>query len=449
MCAQWSTTNSETAKGCIMAETIQCPNCSFEFELTEVLSTKLRDRIRKEFEAESRKKEAEFHQREEEVRKREAEVEKSKRRIEDELTRRIEKQREQITKQALKDAEKSVVVEMEDLKRQLKETENRLTKSQQAEIDLRKERRNLEDEKRQLEITVNRRLDDERRKIRETVKNEAAEEHRLKDADKEKLISDLRRQIEDLKRKSEQGSQQSQGEVLELELEDFLRTHFSHDVIEPVAKGNHGGDVLQIVRDGNGFCCGTILWESKRTKTWSNKWLAKLRNDQRTAKAEIAAVLTVAMPNDVATFAQVDGIWVTNRACLAGLATALRGSLIEIASSKRTSEGRHGKMELLYNYLASPEFRHRVEGIVEAFTTMRDDLEAEKRAILGAWARREKQLERALTSAAGLHGDLSGIIGGSIAAVESLEMLALADAPTDSTPQKKLPSRRRSRTSPN
>ncbi len=214
---------------------------------------------------------------------------------------------------------------------------------------------------------------------------------------------------------------------MELELEDLLRRHFPYDEIIPVPKGVHGGDTLQNVRDTAGCLCGSILWESKRTKAWSDAWLPKLRDDQRAAKAQIAAIVTLEMPKGLTTFASIDGVWVTSRACLFGLASALRAGLIEVAAAKRATEGRQEKMDLLYNYLSGPEFRHRVEGIVEAFMTLRQDLEIEKRAIQKIWAKREKQLDRAIANTAGLHGDLRGIVGASLPQIETLELPALSD----------------------
>ena len=247
----------------------------------------------------------------------------------------------------------------------------------------------------------------------------------LKEAEKDKLIKDLTTQIGDLKRKSEQGSQQLQGEILEIQLEDLLARTFPHDSIDEVPKGIKGADVLQNVYDATGNRCGAILWESKRTKSWSDKWLPKLRDDQRAAKAEIAAIISIELPKDVSTFSNIDGVWVTNWSCTIGLATALRSSLIEVAHAKQALDGQQGKMDLLYSYLSGSEFRHRVEGIVEAFVTMKTGLDKEKRAMERIWSEREKQLDRAIRQTAGLHGDLSGIIGQALPAIEQLELPAL------------------------
>jgi hypothetical protein len=213
--------------------------------------------------------------------------------------------------------------------------------------------------------------------------------------------------------------------VLELDLESLLRTQFPTDGITPVPKGVHGGDVVHMIRDNAGGECGIILWESKRTKNWSDGWLPKLRGDQRAAKAHVAILVSDELPKGVTTFAFIDEVWVTNRACSIGLALALRCGVLDAAKVRRAIDGQQDKMAVLYNYLSSAGFRNRVTGIVEAFVTMKTDLEAEKRAITKHWAKREKQIEQALGHTSSMYGDLQGIIGGSLQTIESLELPAL------------------------
>ena len=210
--------------------------------------------------------------------------------------------------------------------------------------------------------------------------------------------------------------------MLELELEDLLGQAFPIDTLEPLAQGLHGGDILQHVHDAGGQLCGTILWESKRTKNWSDAWLAKLRDDQRSAKAHFAALLTIEMPKGLNTFGCVGGVWVTSRSCLIGMATLLRACLIEVARCLRSADGRLTKADLVYQYLAGPEFGRRIEGIVEAFVTLKNDLDSEKRSLQRQWAKREKQLERAVNQTAGLYGDLGGILGTTLPQLANLEL---------------------------
>lgn len=413
-----------------MSDTIICPQCSFEIEVAQTLSAQLRTQLQKEFEAQIGKKETALAEREKEIARAKVEVEKAEQAIDDRVAAQLEEEKKKLSDEALAKAREQVTVELRDKEQQLSDAQAKLKDAQEAELALRKERRELEEQKESLELTLTRRLDEERASIREAAKKEAAEERELKDADKDKMISDLQKQIGELKRKSEQASQQLQGEVMEISLEDLLRRTFPYDDIEEVPKGIHGGDVLQHVRDGGGHLCGTILWESKRTKNWSDGWLPKLRDDQRAAKAQFAVLTTIEMPKDLSHFGCIDGVWVTNRACITGLASALRIGLIEAAKAKSALDGRHDKMELVYTYLSGPEFRHRVEGIVESFVTLRNDLEAEKRAMNRIWAKREKQLDRAVSQTTGMYGDLSGIIGRTLPAIQHFE-LALESAETD------------------
>ncbi len=404
-----------------MSDTIHCPKCQYEIEVTEVLSAQLRSQLQKEFDADIRKKEAAIAERESQVTLAKEQLQKAEQDIDRRVTEQLAKARQQLSDEALAKAREQVTVEIRDKDQQLQDLNTKLKSAQETELILRKERRELEEQKQALELTVNRRLDEERAKIRETAKKEAADERQLKDAEKDKLIGDLRRQLEDMQRKAEQGSQQLQGEVLELALEDSLRQHFPFDEITPVPKGVHGGDVVQTVRDSTGTVCGAILWESKRTKSWSDGWLSKLREDQRSAKAHIAILISLELPKDLKHFRCIDGVWVTSRDCALHVASALRAGLLEISAAKRSVEGRNDKMEMLYAYLSGAEFRHRVEGIVEAFVTLKSDLEAEKRSTQRLWARREKQLERAVACTSGMYGELSGIIGASLPAIESLQ----------------------------
>src|SRR6202034_1425658 len=188
-----------------------------------------------------------------------------------------------------------------------------------------------------------------------------------------------RRVYRHISRKAEQGSEQLQGEVQELELESLLRVKFPRDIVEPICKGEVGGDVLHRVMSPHGQLCGTILWESKRTKNWSDAWLAKLRDDQRAAKADVALIVSQSLPKGVDTFDFVEGIWVTESRCAIPVAIALRQSLIELSAARQAADGQQTKMEMIYQYLTGPRFRHRIEAIVEKFTDMQADLARERK----------------------------------------------------------------------
>lgn len=235
----------------------------------------------------------------------------------------------------------------------------------------------------------------------------------------------MQKQIEALKRRAEQGSQQLQGEVQELELETMLRSKFPLDTIDPVPKGEFGGDVLHNVIGANNQVCGTILWESKRTKNWSDGWLVKLRQDQRTAKAAISIIVSQTLPAGIETFTLIDGVWITHPKTAIPLAMVMRQSLLEITMARNLSEGQQTKMEIVYQYLTGSDFRHRVEAIVEAFSSMRADLDKERKIIMKQWEKRSKQIDCVTSATVGMYGDLQGIAGKSLQEIEGLEFRAL------------------------
>jgi hypothetical protein len=215
---------------------------------------------------------------------------------------------------------------------------------------------------------------------------------------------------------------------MEIELENVLVANFPLDQIEPVPRGKRGADILQRIHNEAAQSCGTIIWESKRTKNWNEAWVEKLRDDQREAKAEIAAILTATLPEEIQNFGYYNGVWVTNYACLVGLATALRISLLQVAENNIAASGKTQKMEVLYNYFSGPMFRQKIEGMVEPFKTMKEDLDAEKRAMGRIWAKRERQIERVINNAVSMYGDVQGIIGASLPEIESMDLKALAPA---------------------
>ena len=418
-----------------MANQINCPNCKTEISVNEVLQTQLSEQIRGEIESELRGKEKELLKTKSQLEEQQALLKKQEESIAAKIKLGVDSQRTAVMAEAKKLAEEAIGVELKDRTSQVAELAAKLQKANANELELRKQERQLKAKTEELELTVARQLDDERDKIRAAAKKQATEEHQLKEAESKKVISDLSRKIDDLKRKAEQGSVQVQGEVQELALESMLQTAFPADTIDPVGKGVNGADCLQTVRSTTGALSGSILWESKRTKSFSKSWLSKLRDDQRSKRASIAVIVTQAMPDNVDTFAIIDGVWVCSWQCAKGLAMALRAGLIEVGKNQLAAEGRVEKMEMVYNYLSSKEFFQSVQGIAEAFITMRSDLDSEKRSTKRLWNKREKQIERAIDNTASLYGDLQGIIGASMPLIEGLSLnAALIEAPSPELP---------------
>jgi len=402
-------------------QTITCPYCSREIALTETLSRQMRESVRKEFEAAAFAKEAELKKREEQLVARSREMEDAKKAADENFARRLAVEKARIAAEEGKKAKDASATEMKDLRERVEQKEREAEQARAFEIELRRERQKLEDDKKRFELDVQRRLDAEREQIKRSTLDMFTEEHRLKDSEKDKMISDLKRNLDEMKRKVEQGSMQIQGEVLEEELEDLLKARFPVDVIEPVGKGIRGADILQKVYTRGGQHCGTIVWELKRTKAWSDDWIRKLKDDQREVRAEVAVLVSEALPKEVTSFRLVDGVWVSSIPLAISLAEALRMGLMDTAKSRMSEVGKNEKMEVMYNYLCGPEFRQKIEAIVEGFKAMRADLEKEKKWLVKSWAKREKQIERVVFSTVRMYGDMQGIIGASLPELASLE----------------------------
>ncbi len=414
-----------------MSNLIACPNCRHEIAVNEVLETQLSDQIRRDLEAELRGQQADVLLAKKQLADQELVLKEERESLAAQVGEKVavalEAERAKVVAEAQRQAKAALVIELDDRAAQVEELQCKLSAAQHNELELRKKERELEAKAEELKLTVARELDAERSKIRDAAMKQFADEHQLKDAESQKVISDMRRQIDDLKRKAEQGSMQTQGEVQELALEAMLETSFGTDCIEPVGKGINGADCKQSVYCPGGTSCGSILWESKRTKSFSKAWLPKLRDDQRTARASVSVLVTQAMPEGVDTFTFIDGVWVCSWQCAKGLAMALRSGLIDVGKNKLAAEGRVEKTELVYNYLSGQEFVRYVEGIVEAFVEMESDLAKDKRAAKTSWNRREKQIERMVTNTAALYGDLQGIVGASMPVVEGLALPRIED----------------------
>ena len=422
-----------------MAEpTVVCPQCKTEIKLTESLAAPLLESIRRDYEQRLTQKDTDIAKREKTLHEREAVLQKQKESMDEQVAQKMQQEQGRIAAEEAKKAKLAVgnelnqkVKEINDLQDILKQSDIKLADAQKAQADLIRKQRELDDAKRELELTVEKRVETGLAAAREKAKKEAEDEMKLKVMEAEQTIASMQRQIEDLKRRAEQGSQQLQGEVQELELEALLGTRFPRDTIQPVPKGEFGGDILHRVIGPLGQQCGTILWESKRTKNWSDGWLPKLREDQRAAKAEIAVIVSQVLPKDVETFGLVDQVWVAHPKLALPVAIALRQTLIEIAGARQASEGQQTKMEMVYQYLTGQRFRHRIQAIVEAFSSMREDLDRERKAITKQWSKREEQIDRVMQATVGMYGDLQGIAGKTLQEIEGLEFQGLLDFTTD------------------
>lgn len=364
-----------------------------------------------------------------ELRKKAQEIEVEKRELGLKVQRTLDEERRKIKEKAKEEAVGELKGRLSTLEQELTQSKAKLEQAQEAELDIRKKAQAVEEEKRELGLKVQRTLDEERQKIQDKAKKDADEESRLKLAEKDKLVADLQQKVVEMKRKMEQGSQQTQGEVQELDIEASLKACFPGDVFEPVAKGVSGADVLQKVIGPGGTLAGCILWEVKQTKAWSDGWVSKLKADQRMAKADLAALVSAALPREIESFGDVEGLWVSSRGCAMPLASVLRTALIEVASARRATQGQATKMEMVYGYLTGPAFRQRVEALKEAFESMMEDLTREKTLMTKQWAKRESLIESILRGTVGLYGDLQGIAGREMLTIQGLEIQGYIEGP--------------------
>lgn len=416
-----------------MTEMIVCPKCSTPIELTELLKAPLIDKARKQFERQLAQHKKEFATRELRVREQQHALTKARQAMKAKVAQTLERERRSLVGIERKKAKLALAHDLKqrdlllaDLQRNLNAKNAKLAEAQRTQADVLRKSRELDDAKREINLTIERKVQNSLTAVRATAKAEVEDTMRALVSKKEMQLAGMQRQIEELRRKSEQGSQQLQGESLERELESLLRDRYPHDQIDPTLQGNVGGDLLQHVFNPKGEPCGRMLWEAKRTKMWTDKWLAKLRRDKRTAKAEVALIVSDVLPKGVETFDLIDGVWVTKLRFAIPLSIALRQSLIDLTTGRQATLGQRTKAELVYQYLTGPRFRQRIEAIVEQFSDMQTDLNQERKAMNRLWARREQQLSGVLDASAGLYGDIQGIAGRVMPEIEGLDLHAIA-----------------------
>ena len=375
-----------------MVNSIKCPHCNKTFELTDVLQHQIEEKVTADL---------------------------SKKHLEE-----IENVKKEAVEKVRKDLEEKTGLEISDLQKQLSEKDEKVNELRGNELKLREERRKLEDREKELELETNRRIDEERKKIEESVLKQAVEKHRLDDLEKEQKIQGLQKQLEDALRKSKIGSQQLQGEVLELDIESLLKDSFPNDEISPVEKGVKGADIRQIVKSPKGFESGVILWEIKRTKAWTESWIGKLKEDLRSEKANVPAIVSTVLPKGMESgFGLYEGVWVVSFNLVLPVATIIRKSLLDVAYEKAVSSHKGGKSEILYDYITSHEFRQQLEAMMEVYHEMQDQINKEKAAYEKIWKMREGQMQRLISSTANMVGSIQGRVGQAALPIKGLELL--------------------------
>ena len=342
---------------------------------------------------------------------------------------------EDAKKQALDESSKKITEQFEVKLKIASENElaNQLRNKELLELvtQLNKDLNDAKKQKEEVRLEMQKTLALEEDKIRHDAQKKAELEQHGKIAEKDKQLMSVMKELEDAKRKLQQGSQQTQGEAFELEFENMLRLQYGNDVITPVGKGIKGGDIIQEVWDKRGNLAGKILWELKNTKTWSEGWVDKLKTDQRSINAEEAVLISEILPTDMKVAGFRNGIWVTRQEFVLSLADTLRAKLIQLYYVRQSVEGKDEKMNILFSYLSGTEFKHRIEAIIESFTGMQTEIEKEKRYFSNKWARDEKNIRQVIDNTFGMHGDLKGIIGGVLPQIKGLDNLELESGPME------------------
>ncbi|MEO8149010.1 MAG: DUF2130 domain-containing protein [Bacteroidia bacterium] len=438
---------------------VKCPNCGNEFSAESAIENQLREQLQKEFQQKNKEQSEELKKQKDEIEKEKSRVEKWKAEESDMIKKKLDEEREKMKDEMRKKAAEDFDLQMQALQKENTEKADKLKVLQQKELDFLQKMKEINDREQTLELDFQKRINEREEQIKKEVEKiaeqkaelqlkqkenelkrkqeemdvmierksmEAAEkartEEQLKTAELNKQLDDQKKLIEEMRKKSEQGSMQMQGEVQELQIESILKSIFPYDRIEEVGKGIRGADCIQIVLNSLGKECGKIIYESKRTKAFSNEWITKLKEDMRSVNADLAVIVSEALPKDLVRFSMMDGVWVCTFAELRSVAMILRDSLQRVSQAIASQENKGDKMQMLYDYLTGNEFRQRVEGIMEGFNTMQDDLLKERKSIMSQWEKRQKQLDKVLQNTIAMYGSVKGIAGGAVQEIKGLEL---------------------------
>ena len=409
-----------------MANNIKCPHCGKDIEVTEVLTHSIRQSMKAELQAELSEKEADFAKRQAALKQLQKELTQQKESIEDQVAEQVKTERKKIAEQEKAKILSEQADQQQALQDELTEKNLKLKEFQQQELELRKQQRKLQEDKESFELDAARKLDEQRKQIAEEAGKKATEEQQLKMREKDDQLAAMKKQIDDLKRKAEVGSQEAQGEALEGQLQEVLEQAFPYDQFGEIKKGARGADILQTVRNPNGSECGKILWESKNTKDFQKPWIDKLKKDQQDSGADVAVIMSIALPKEIDHFGILENTWVTDYKSALGLCVALRQGLIKAQRERIVTAGRDSVKDVIYNYITSNEFAMHVTAVVNSYEGMKADMESEKRAMGRIWKKREKQISSVLDNVTQMYGSIEGLVGQkALPPIESISLEAI------------------------
>lgn len=397
-----------------MATEITCPNCQHKFVMEDAIAADIEKDLRS-------KMTVAWNKKMEELNSQKAELERMKQAQEQLIQQRLEQEKQKISQELGRKIAEDYVTQIRMLEEERNQKTQQLQELQRKELELLREKNELEQQRKNMEMEMEKKMLVIRQQIEEEATRKERELNELKLKELQKKLDDQTKLAEEMKRKAEQGSMQLQGEVQEMALEEMLRSLFPFDQIEEVKKGVKGADLIQIVHNHLGQECGKIIYESKRTQAFGGDWIEKLKADMRSQGADLAVIVTQAMPRDMDRFGQKDGVWICNYAEVKSLAYVLRDGLLKVFNAMKSQENKGEKMHLLYNFLTGNEFRQQMEAIVEGFVSMKQAITRERLQMEKIWKEREKQLDKVLLNTTHMYGSIKGIAGSAIGDVKLLE----------------------------
>ncbi|MCU7548867.1 DUF2130 domain-containing protein [Chitinophagaceae bacterium LB-8] len=415
-----------------MPTNIKCPACATVFDVENVLSADVEQKIKQQYEKQLQQSLGQINEEKKKLQEEQRLFEEKRRRENELFQQKLQQEKIKLESEIQQQLRKSITADYDNqlrlLQQNIQENEEKLKSARQKEFEYLKKEQELINKEQELEIVLQKKLLHERDQLMQVIRKEEAErimlketEYQLKLKELEKQLEDQRKLAEEMKRRAEQGSMQLQGEVQELLLEELLRDNFPYDQISEVGKGVEGADCMQTVRNHIGAECGKIIFESKRTKAFQNVWIEKLKTDMRNQQADVAIIVTQIYPKDMHCFGERDGVWICSFSEVIALTSALRHTIIRVSETKKAEENKGEKMQMLYSYLTGTEFRQQIETIVEGFLSMKNAISKERVQMEKIWKEREKQLEKVLLSTSGLYGSIKGIAGASIGEIPLLE----------------------------
>lgn len=406
--------------------TIKCPHCNEAIDVDQVLAHTAEERIRKEMLSQYSEREkilekqlASVKANEEALKKQEAELQSQ---VQEKVSAQLREEKKVLESKLKKQAAEETADQLDAMKKELEEKSSKLKELNKATAEVER----LKREKSELQTEIEAKLQKEHSKKmaeeQEKIRKQIAEDSEMKMNELKKQLEDQKKLTEEMKRKQEQGSMQMQGEVQELAIEEWLANQFPLDGIEEIKKGARGADCLQVVNTRAAQNCGTIYYESKRAKDFQPSWIEKFKADIRDRGANIGVLVTEVLPSDMDRMGLKDGIWICNYDEFKGLCAVLRESIVQLSTAISSQENKGDKMHMLYDFLTSNTFRMQIEAIVEGFTTMKNDLESEKRSMQRIWKQRDKQIDKVVTNTIDMYGSIKGIAGNAIQEVKALEL---------------------------